>query len=446
VDTVVVEEDTGRGVDVGVGVLGLAVLGEDASGNLGGSGNELEDGVVSDLLSRVGKVHQSLESRVRLSQNGVAVTGDDSARLEDRPQVLDEVLVGVALGDVLLHVEDESQDLLGGEAVERTSKTLETSRVGQVRIGQSGSNQVGGVSRDVSSLVVTVESKVESQEINEAGLIALAHHSGVVVRPVSVEINLAGERSSTKVRVLVDLGGNLGQLGNEVDGVIEGVLPVLGLGDTSLVGLGELGVVVKGRHGHGELGHGVQGRGQVVEHLVDKLGDLALLSELSRQASDLLLSGNLAGEEEPQHGLGEHLAALNGLGEHLLALLDGLAVESDTLISVKNGALPEHALEASHASEQVLDLAITERLLGVLGLDLLEELQLGGDGLLEGALEVRSKSLLDHGGHGGSGNTGGSKRDHCVDVCGVSYEDSRPCSERAGSLPYIKLARGNQTQ
>lgn len=421
-DTVVVEEDTGRGVDVGVGVLGLSVLGEDAGGNLGGSGNELEDGVVLDLVSRVGEVHQSLESRIGLSQNGVAVTGDDSAGLEDGPQVLGQVLVGVALGDVLLHVEDESQDLLGGETVERTGETLQTSRVGQVRVGQSRANQMGGVSRDVSSLVVTVESEVESQEVDEAGLLALAHHGGVVVRPISVEINLARERSSTEVRVLVDLGGDLGQLGNEVDGVIEAVLPVLGLGDTSLVGLGELRVVVESRHGHGELGHGVQGGGQVVEHLVDELGDLTLLGELSRQASDLLGGGDLAGEEEPQHGLGEHLAALDGLGENLLALLDGLAVESDTLIGVQDRALPEHTLEASHTSEQVLDLALAERLLGVVGLDLLEKLELGGDGLLESALEVRSKSLLDHGGHGGSGNTGGSKRDHCVDVCWVSLQ------------------------
>lgn len=401
-----------------MGVLGLAVLGEDAGGNLGGSGDKLEDGVVLDLLSRVSKVHESLESRVGLSQNGVAVTGDDSAGLEDGPQVLDQVLVGVALGDVLLHVEDESQDLLGGEAVERTSKTLQTSRVGQVGIRQSRADQVGGVSRDVSTLVVTVQSKVESEQVNETSLLTLAHHGGVVVRPVTVEVDLAGEGSSTAVRVLVDLGGDLGQLGNEVNGVIKGVLPVLGLGDTSLVSLGELGVVVKGRHGHGELGHGVQGGGERVEHLGDELGDLTLLGELSRQTSDLLLSGNLAGEEEPEHGLGEHLTALNGLGENLLALLDGLAVESDTLISVEDRALPEHALETSHTSEEVLDLALTERLLGVLGLDLLEQLKLGGDGLLEGTLQVGSKSLLDHGGHGGSGNTGSSKRDHCEDVLG----------------------------
>lgn len=46
------EEDTGVGVDVGEGVLGLAVLGEDAGRDLVDLANELEHGVVGHLLCK----------------------------------------------------------------------------------------------------------------------------------------------------------------------------------------------------------------------------------------------------------------------------------------------------------------------------------------------------------------------------------------------------------
>lgn len=54
-ETVVLEEDTRVGVDVGEGVLGLAVLGEDAGRDLVDLANELEHGVLGHLLCRWGK-------------------------------------------------------------------------------------------------------------------------------------------------------------------------------------------------------------------------------------------------------------------------------------------------------------------------------------------------------------------------------------------------------
>lgn len=50
----------------------------------------------------------------------------------------------------------------------------------------------------------------------------------------------------------------------------------------------------------GELGHGVQVRGAAVDELLDELGHIGTGSPLGRQVADLLLGGNLAGQEKPE--------------------------------------------------------------------------------------------------------------------------------------------------
>jgi hypothetical protein len=51
-ETVVLEEDTGVGIDVGEGVLGFAVLSEDLGSNLVNLADKLEHGVVWHLLCK----------------------------------------------------------------------------------------------------------------------------------------------------------------------------------------------------------------------------------------------------------------------------------------------------------------------------------------------------------------------------------------------------------
>lgn len=117
VESVVVEQDTGAAVDVGVRVLGLAVLLEDLGGNAAVLLNQLEYGIIGDLGAGCGIVHQGLESGIGLAKDGVAVTGNDTARVEGRPQVVVDVLLTVTGGNSLLHLENPSENLLGGQTV-----------------------------------------------------------------------------------------------------------------------------------------------------------------------------------------------------------------------------------------------------------------------------------------------------------------------------------------
>ena len=103
VEAVVVEEDAGATVDVGVGVLRLAVFAEDGGRDGGVAPHELEDGVAGDFGAGGGEGHEGGEAGVRFAQDGVAVAGDHLAGFESRPEVFFDGGVGEGGADVGLH-------------------------------------------------------------------------------------------------------------------------------------------------------------------------------------------------------------------------------------------------------------------------------------------------------------------------------------------------------
>lgn len=334
-EAVVLEEDTGVGIDVGVGVLGLAVLGENAGSDLVDLADELEHGVVGQVL--LGELALGDVAGVGLAEDGVAITGDDLTGLEGGPEVVLDGLVAEVVANGLLHSLEPDKHLLVGETVERTGKTIETSSQGEVGGAESGTNQVGGVCADVATLVVGVDGKVETHQLNEVLVVGEAELVGQVVRVVLVLLN--GGNAAILVDIAVDLGGNGGELGNEVHGVLEGVLPVLSLLHALSIGLGELRLALESSDGEGELGHGVEVGGAAVDELLDELGDIGTGGPVGRQIANLLFGGNLAGQEKPEETLRKGLLATGGLGKDILALGDGLAAETDTLLRVEDGAL-----------------------------------------------------------------------------------------------------------
>ena len=319
-ETVVLEEDTGVGIDVGVGVLGLAVLGQDTGSNLVDLANQLEHGVLGHFRCRerspLAIYHSLLPGRaqrnklteskgalgavagVGLAEDGVAVAGDDTAGVEGVPEVLLDVLVAEVVTDDLLHLGEPVEDFLVGQTVEGTSETVETGRERQEGGAESTSDQVGGVSADVATLVVGVDGQVQTEELDEVGVLAEAELVGEVERVVLVLLD-SGDLAALE-DVLVDAGGDGGELGDQVHRVLESVAPVLLLVDALGVGLGERRVALERSNGDGELGHRVQVAGAVVNQILDELGDLGTGSPVGGEVADLLLGGDLAGEEEPE--------------------------------------------------------------------------------------------------------------------------------------------------
>ena len=157
--------------------------------------DELENGVGEDIRTGSGKVHQGLEAGIGLAQDTVTVARNDAARLESVPEVSANILVRELGANLVLHLEDPAENLLGGQTVERTSETQETGTVAQEGIAESTANQVGSVSRHITTLVVTVQSKVQTQQIVEV-LVLLATLAKHVPDTNRTTINLACPENS----------------------------------------------------------------------------------------------------------------------------------------------------------------------------------------------------------------------------------------------------------
>ncbi|KAH3955371.1 hypothetical protein HBH53_007730 [Parastagonospora nodorum] len=266
-EAVVLEEDTGVGIDVGVWVLGLSVLSENTGGDLVDLADELEHGVIGQVL--LGKLALGNVAGVGLAEDGVAVSRNDLAGLEGRPQVILDGLVAEVVANSLLHLLEPDEDFLVGQSVERTSKTVQTSSEREVRRAERAADQVRGVGADVSTLVVGVDGEVQTHQLNE----------------------------------------------------------VLVLGETELtlrIGLGEVGLVLESSDGDGELSHWVEIARAAVDELLNELGDVGAGGPLGGQVADLLLGRNLAeSRTEPYalecgrdgHVLAELLDLLNLAGE-----------------------------------------------------------------------------------------------------------------------------------
>jgi hypothetical protein len=316
--TVVLEEDTRVSINVGVGVLGLAVLGKNTGSNLVDLADELEHGVIGQVLLR--KLALGDVARVGLAEDSVAVTGDDLASLEGRPEVVLDGLVAQVVANSLLHLLKPDKHFLVGQSVKGTSKTIKTSSEGEVWRAESTADQVGGVSTDVATLVVGVDGEVQAHQLNKVLVLGETELVGQVEGVVLVLLD--GRNLAILVDVAVDLGGNGGKLGNEVHGVFKGVLPVFRLLHALGIGLGKVGLVLESSDGDGELSHGVKVAWAAVDELLDKLGDVGTCGPFCGEVADLLLGGNLAGQQKPEKTFWEGLLTAGGLWEEFLAFGD----------------------------------------------------------------------------------------------------------------------------
>ena len=235
---------------------------------------------------------------VSLAKDGVTVAGNDTARVEGGPKVVSDGLVAKVIANGLLHFGEPVKDLLVGKAVQRTGKTVETSGERQEGRAESTANQVGGVSADVATLVVGVNGQVQAHKLNEVGVLAEAKLVGEVEGVILVLLD-GGDLSALE-DVLVDARSDVGKLGDEVHGVLEGVAPVLLLVNTLGVGTGERRGLLESSDSQRELSHRVEVGRAAVDELLDELGEVGTSGPLGGEVTDLLLGGDLAGQEKPE--------------------------------------------------------------------------------------------------------------------------------------------------
>jgi len=188
---------------------------------------------------------------------------------------------------------------------------------------------VGGVGADVATLVISVDGEVQAHQLNKVLVLSKAELVGQVVGVVLVLLDWSN--LAILVDVAVDLGGDGRELGNEIHGILKGVLPVLALLHALSICFGEVGLVLEGSNGERELGHWVEVAWAAVDELLNELGDIGAGSPFCREIADLLLGWDLAGQEKPEKTFWKRLLTTWGLGEKFLAFGDSLSTEANTL-------------------------------------------------------------------------------------------------------------------
>lgn len=97
-------------IDVGVWVLGLPMLSQDAWGNLVDLADQLEHWVLGKLAQS--KLSLGNIARISLAENGMAIAGYDTARVESIPKVLGDVGIAEVRANGLLHLREPVEHFL----------------------------------------------------------------------------------------------------------------------------------------------------------------------------------------------------------------------------------------------------------------------------------------------------------------------------------------------
>ena len=166
-----------------------------------------------------GKFALGSVSRVGLAENGVAVTRDNLTSLESRPHVLPDSIVARVLANLALHLAKPNEHFLVRKTMEGTRKAVQGSGEGEEGIGKSGTNELASVRRDVATLVVTVNSDIETKELNKIFLLSEAEEVGKI--PGIVLVWIDSWELATSVNIAVDATGNIWQFGNPEAGARE---------------------------------------------------------------------------------------------------------------------------------------------------------------------------------------------------------------------------------
>lgn len=153
VQAIVREEHTRVRINVRPWVLRLTSSEQNVGHDLVYLRDELEHGVVRQVLER--ELALGSVARVRLAEDGVAIPGDDLAVVQRRPDILLDGLVGCVLADLGLHPAEPDKHLLVRETVKGTSKTIQGSTEGEERVRERGADKLASVRGNIATLVIT---------------------------------------------------------------------------------------------------------------------------------------------------------------------------------------------------------------------------------------------------------------------------------------------------
>jgi len=231
--------------------------------------------------------------------------------------------------------------------------------------------------------VIAVNGEISSDEFLDDGVV-VSHHVSVVSSPIKfgITINWLG----VSVLVAIDKSSNSRDLSNEIHGIFVEGLPVVLLGDFAfIVEMSELRRLLEIEDSHGEHGHRVELVGERKNELHNIILNVSSVLPFNLESIDLSLSGEVSGHQQPEDTFREGLLVKLILSSGISL---GVSSEDNSLVRVATGQVTHESLHASHTTNNLLDSVVTDNLIAIFFLDLLELSLLLGDDFSQDLLEV----------------------------------------------------------
>ena len=213
-------------------------------------------------------------------------------------------------------------------------------------------------------LYLRVNGDVESHEFPELG-VGEAELVGEVARVVEAAVS-GGDSSVIAVLVGIHNGCNARNLGAEIKAIFISGFPVLGLVDTRVVGLGEVGAGLASKNTSGELGHSVHVLGEGFDESLFLSSELTASVNLFLELLDFRLRRDFTSEQEPQNTLGDGLTTWDVSGGLLSDLVKVESSVGNTFLGIELGCFVKEAGETTHSSDNGTNGNLTNDSVGVL--------------------------------------------------------------------------------
>jgi hypothetical protein len=99
----------------------------------------------------------------------------------------------------------------------------------------------------------------------------------------------------------------------------------------------------------------MEGGWAAINELFDEFRQLCSSRPFGREILDLLLTWDLASQEQPEEAFWEWLLTTRSFGKQLLTFWNCLAAESNALLRVKNRSFPDQRLDATGSAIDLVE-------------------------------------------------------------------------------------------
>mmetsp|Transcript_25494 Transcript_25494/g.42073 ORF Transcript_25494/g.42073 Transcript_25494/m.42073 type:complete len:359 (+) Transcript_25494:70-1146(+) len=241
-------------IDIGIRVGNLPMLRQNTRHDRINRFHNLEQGIIRHMLQP--KLTLTSVSRIRLPQHSMSIPRNNLLGIQSLPRKLGN-RIGIHLLPLRLKLGlqrlNPLEYLLIGQSVQWSRQGIQSRRIGQVWITQCRSYQMCRVGTGIPPLVIGMDTQIQSHQFIKTGII-VSQHTTEVTRIIQ---GLVLVNHPVKVDIAVNLRGNFGNDGKDIEDIFQCILVVLVFGYSIGICLGEFRCGLSRIETNAELGHGV---------------------------------------------------------------------------------------------------------------------------------------------------------------------------------------------